>query len=135
MEKMNIAAESIREHWSPISHLFSVGSEEEYDRAVELLNSLIDEIGTDDRHPLYGLLDTLGTLIHAYEEENYTVPDCDGIGMLRFFMDEHGLKSSDLPEIGSEKAVSEIISGGKELSARQIRALAERFNVSPSVFI
>ncbi len=53
MEKMNIATERIREHWSPISHLFSVSNEKEYDRAVELLNSLIDEIGTDERHPLY----------------------------------------------------------------------------------
>lgn len=135
MEKMNIAAESIREHWIPISHLFSVTSEEEYDTAVGLLNSLIDEIGTDERNPLYEFLDTLGTVINAYEEKNYPVPDCDGIGMLCFFMDEHGLTPSDLPEIGSEKTVSKIISGKRELSVRHIRALAERFHVSPAVFV
>lgn len=44
----------------------------EYDQAIAHLNQLIDEIGTGEGHPLYGLLDTLGTLIHAYEEEHYT---------------------------------------------------------------
>ncbi len=135
MEKMNITSESIREHWIPISHLFSVSSEKEYDSAVDLMNSLIDEIGTDERHPLYEFLDTLGTVIHAYEEKNCPVPDCDGVEVLCFFMDEHGLTPSDLPEIGSEKTVSEIISGRRELSARHIRALAERFHVSPAVFV
>ena len=132
---MNITAESIRAHRTPISHLFSVTNEEEYDRAVELLNSLIDEIGTDERNPLYKFLDTLGTVINAYEEKHYSVPDCDGIGMLCFFMDEHGLTPSDLPEIGSEKTVSEVISGKRELSVRHIRVLAERFHISPAVFV
>ena len=54
---MKIPTERIQECWTPISHLFSVTNEEEYDRAVELLSSLIDEIGADERHPLYGFLD------------------------------------------------------------------------------
>ena len=132
---MNIAFESIREHWIPISHLLSVNNDGEYDKAVRLLNSLIDEVGTDDRNPLYEFLDTLGTVINAYEEHNYPMPDCEGIGMLCFFMNEHGLTPSDLPEIGSAKTVSEIISGKKELSASHIRALATRFHVSPAVFV
>ena len=132
---MNIATESIREHWNPIRHLFSINNDEEYDNAVEFLNSLIDEIGLDEQHPLYGLLDTIGTVIHAYEEKNYPVPDCDSIEMLCFFMDEHGLSPSDLPEIGPEKIVVEIISGRKELSVKHIRKLAARFHVSPAVFI
>lgn len=132
---MNIATENIREHWNPISHLFSISSDEEYDKAVEFLNSLLDEIGIDERHPLYGLLDTLGTVIHAYEEKNYPMPDSDSIEMLCFFMDEHGLTPSDFPEIGSEKTVSDIISGRKELSVKHIRELAERFHVSPAIFI
>jgi HTH-type transcriptional regulator/antitoxin HigA len=31
--------------------------------------------------------------------------------------------------------VSEILNGKRELNARQIRALAERFHVSPAVFM
>ena len=50
-------------------------------------------------------------------------------------MEEHGLTQSDLAEIGSQGVVSEILSGKRELNVRQIRALAERFHVSPAVFV
>lgn len=113
----------------------TIRNEREYDQAVKRLNGLLDEIGTDERHPLYGLLDTLGTLIQAYEEEHFEAPEASGPEMLRFFMEEHGLKQSDLPEVGSSRAVSEVLRGKRELNARQIRALAARFRVSPAVFI
>ena len=112
-----------------------IRNEAQYDQAVEHLNALIDEIGTDETHPLYELLDTLGTLVHAYEERHYPVPDCSGREMVGFLMEEHGLKQADLPEIGSQGIVSEVLSGKRELNVRQIRALAQRFHVSPAVFV
>ena len=115
--------------------LLSIRNEHEYDLAVERLNRLLDEVGTDEQHPLYTLLDTLGTLIHAYEEEHHPIPACSGADVLRFLMEEHGLTQSDLPEVGSQGVVSEILRGKRELNARQIRALATRFHVSPAVFI
>ena len=115
--------------------ILTIRNEREYDLAVKRLNGLLYEIGTDERHPLYGLLDTLGTLIHAYEEEHFKKPEPSGTEMLRFFMEEHGLRQSDLPEVGSQRAVSEVLKGKRELTATQIRALANRFHVSPVVFI
>lgn len=50
-------------------------------------------------------------------------------------MDEHGLNQSDLPEVGSQGVVSEILRGRRQLNVRQVRALSERFGVSPAVFI
>lgn len=102
---------------------------------MKRLNTLLDEVGTNECHPLYGLLDTLGTLIRAYEEEHFKDPEPCGPEMLRYFMAEHGLKQSDLPEVGSQRAVSEVLRGKRELTAKQIRALAGRFHVSPAVFI
>lgn len=125
----------LQQHWTAISPLLSLRDEQEYDRAVERLNRLLDEVGIDEQHPLYTLLDTLGTLIHAYEEEHHPIPDCSGVDVLRFLMDEHGLTQSDLPEVGSQGVVSEILRGKRELNVRQIRALAKRFHVSPGVFI
>ncbi|MBM2810626.1 MAG: Transcriptional regulator [Chloroflexi bacterium] len=84
---------------------------------------------------MYTLLDTLGTLIRAYEEEHYPLPDCRGADVLRFLMDEHGLTQSDLPEVGSQGVVSEILRGKRDLNIRQVRLLAERFHVSPAVFV
>jgi len=112
-----------------------IRNEREYDRAVKRLNTLLDEVETNERHPLYGLLDTLGTLIHAYEEEHFKEPEPTGPEMLRYFMDEHELKASDLPEVGSRRAVSQILRGKRDLNASQIRALATRFHVPPTVFI
>jgi HTH-type transcriptional regulator/antitoxin HigA len=50
-------------------------------------------------------------------------------------MAQHGLRQADLPEIGSQGVVSEILAGRRELNLRQVRALAERFGVSPATFI
>jgi HTH-type transcriptional regulator / antitoxin HigA len=118
-----------------MSSALTIRDEREYDQAVQRLNGLLDEIGSNERHPLYGLLDTLGTLIHAYEEQHSEVPEPSGLEMLRFFMEEHELMQSDLPELGSSRAVAEILRGKRELNATQIRALAARFHVSPAVFI
>lgn len=100
--------------------VLSIRNELEYDQAVKRLDSLLDEVGTNERHPLYGLLDTLGTLIHAYEEEHFKEPEPSGTEMLRYFMEEHGLRQSDLPEVGSQRAVSEVLRGKRELTAKQI---------------
>ena len=48
---------------------------------------------------------------------------------------KHDQTVSDLPEIGSPNAVTEILKGAREMDAGQIRALAKRFGVSPSAFL
>lgn len=132
---MSAVTKDLANHWSRVSPLLTIRNEREYDAAIKRLNSLLDEVGANERHPLFGLLDTLGTLIHAYEETHYPMPKQSGADMLRYFMEEHGLSQSDLAEIGTQGVVSEILSGKRELNLRQVRALADRFHVSPAVFI
>jgi HTH-type transcriptional regulator/antitoxin HigA len=50
-------------------------------------------------------------------------------------MEDHGLKQSDLPEIGSQGVISEILSGKRPFNVRQIKLLSKIFNVSPAVFM
>jgi HTH-type transcriptional regulator/antitoxin HigA len=64
---MNLLTKSVQSHWATIRPILTIRNEREYDAAVKRLNELLDEIGTNERHPLYSLLDPLGTLIHAYE--------------------------------------------------------------------
>lgn len=120
--------------WATISPLLVIHNERDYDCAIERLHRLLDEVGTNERHPLYELLDTLATVIHAYEEEHYPELPVSGIEVLQYLMEEHGLTQSDLPEIGSQGVVSELLRTRRELNVRQIRALAQRFGVSPAVF-
>ena len=132
---MTILTKSVQSHWTTIRPILTIRNEREYDAAVKRLNELLDEIGTNEHHPLYGLLDTLGTVIHAYEEQHHRLPESSGTEMLRYLMEEHGLSQSELPEVGSQGVVSEVINGKRELNMRQVRALARRFHVSPAVFI
>jgi HTH-type transcriptional regulator / antitoxin HigA len=132
---MTLATEELKVHWKNVAPLLTIRNEGEYNAAVKRLNELLDEIGDSEKHPLYSLLDTLGTLIEVYEEEHYPIPDATGAEILRFLMDEHGLTQSDLPEVGSQGVVSEILNNKRELNVRQIRLLAKRFKVSAAVFL
>ena len=132
---MTLVTDQLKTNWENIRSLLTIRNEKEYDAAVKHLNELLDEIGTNEKHPLYTLLDTLGTLVHAYEEKHYPIPDVGGAEILRFLMKEHGLTQSDLPEVGSQGVVSEILNGKRELNVRQIRTLSERFKVSAAVFV
>ena len=132
---MNLLTDDIQAHWLAVQPILSIRSEEEYDVAIARMNELLDEVGSDEQHPLYDLLDTLGTVILAYEEKHYPVPECDGIEALQFLMEEHGLSRDDLPELGTSDTLSRILDGRQELTIRQIRSLAERFHVSPATFV
>ena len=80
-------------------------------------------------------METLGSLIESYEVQN--IPEIEGSpsDTLKALMQEHDLKQSDLPEIGSQGVISEILSGKRQFNVRQIKLLSKRFNVSPAVFM
>lgn len=122
--------------WPKVKEMISVPhTEQQYDKMVGLLDSLIDEIGENQNHPLTSYMETLGTLIEAYEVQNIPAPEQDNVSILKFLMAEHGLKQKDMSEIGSQGVVSDILNGRRKLNIRQIQALAKRFQVSPAVFI
>jgi HTH-type transcriptional regulator/antitoxin HigA len=57
--------------WHPVSEvLHKPRTEEEYDRIVELLDNLTDEVGEDENHPLASFMEILGILIEKYENEH-----------------------------------------------------------------
>jgi HTH-type transcriptional regulator / antitoxin HigA len=133
---MNTQLKEIAKVWPDMRDVLSVPhTEKEYRRLVSLLDNVIDEVGNDESHPLASFMETLGSLVEMYETQN--IPEIEGNPMdsLKVLMEEHDIKQSDLPEIGSQGVVSEVLSGKRQLNIRQIRALSERFNVSPAVFI
>ena len=115
--------------------LGTLRTKKEYERAVQLLDAILDEIGQDEKHPLAELADAISVFVERYEAEHVSALTGHPAEVLRFLMQEHELRQSDLPEIGSQGVVSEVLAGKRDLNTRQIRALAERFGVSPAVFV
>jgi HTH-type transcriptional regulator/antitoxin HigA len=44
--------------------------ETEYQKLVNLLDNLIDEVGEDESHPLASMMEIIGLLIKSYESKN-----------------------------------------------------------------
>jgi len=109
-----------------------IRSEADYERTLQEIERLW---GAEEGTAEGDRLDVLATLVEAYDNEHYRMPEASGVEVLRFLMEEHGLTQGDLPEVGSQGVVSEILSGRRELNLRQIKALAKRFGVNPGAFL
>ena len=114
-----------------------IRNERDYARMLSLLDGLLNEVGDDEDHPLADLLDMVGLLVAQYDQENG--PQIEAVNpqdVLKFLMDQHGLKQTDLrKEIGTQGVVSEVLAGSRKINVRQAKALAQRFGVSPVVFL
>lgn len=115
--------------------LRAIRTDADYDKAIAVLNQLLDAGAAEERSPLADLTNMLGALIGDYEDANNPPVKVAPVAMLRFLMEQHELSQSDLPEIGSQGVVSEILHGKRDLNVRQIKKLAGRFHVPAAVFI
>ena len=109
--------------------------EAHYLRMVATLEALLDETAGDEQHPAMGLIDIVGDLIEDYEAGEPPLPAASGVDTLVFLIEQHGLTPADLSEIGDENQVQEVLAGRRELDSRQLRALGQRFGVSPGTFV
>lgn len=132
---MSVLIKQAAEHWHFVSPLLrKPKNEADYDLLVTSLDELLDLIGEDESNPLTSLATIMGGLIEAYDHEHRPMPVASGVDVLRYLMREHGLTQSDLPGVGAQSVVSEVLSGKRQLNLRQIRWLAERFSVKVDVF-
>lgn len=140
METLTFEPGEIREmigHLTALTNrvpLHPLANEADHAEAVRVLNGLLDAGGSDERSELAPLVDILGALIGDYEDVHHDIPGLTPQAVLKELMNQHALKQNDLPEIGSQGVVSEILSGKRDLNARQIGLLAQRFRVSPAAF-
>ncbi len=125
----------IWEQFRAATDITPIRDEAHYARMTEVLVALLDEAQGDEAHPAMGLVDIVGDLIEDYETEHHLLPEVTGVQALKFLMQQHDLKQSDLCEIASQGVVSEILTGKRELNIRQVRALSERFGVSTATFV
>jgi HTH-type transcriptional regulator / antitoxin HigA len=138
MEYMNAVLKSVAPVWKALertTHIGPIKNQKHYDEMVVFANALIDEIGANKKHPLNGLLYIVGECIANYDRIHYAPRPCTGVEMLRELMEANELTQSQLPEIGGQSVVSQILSGQRRLNSRQIAKLARRFAMSADAFI
>lgn len=133
---MNALVQRAAEHWAYVAPLLSPPQNDaEYEVLVAALDDLQDVTGYDNNHPLDGLVAAMANLISDYDQKHFTIPDAPGAEVLRQLMEEHQVSQRELPEIGSQSTVSQILSGKRKLNVRHIQALSQRFGVNPQVFM
>lgn len=131
----NVLLEQAKVGWPLVADVVSVPhTQEEYARAVAMLDELIDEVGEAEDHPLASLMETLGRLVEGYEDDHLPEPLGHPLSTLRILMEEQGVTADDLREIGDRTTIDAILAGRQDLTALQIRLLGQRFHVSPAVF-
>jgi HTH-type transcriptional regulator/antitoxin HigA len=81
-------------------------------------------------------LEILSTLIEAFEEQHYPIPDPDPIEAIKYYMESRGLTRKDLePYIGGRARVSEILNRKRPLSLAMIRKLNQGLGIPAEVLI
>jgi HTH-type transcriptional regulator / antitoxin HigA len=100
-------------------------SKAKYAQALLFVEQAFDA-GLPDR-TLGGRLSVLADRIREYEARNYPWPDtATAADVLTAPMHEYGLRQGDLPEVGSQGVVSEVLAGKRAPKLRQVQALAHR---------
>ena len=104
---MRVAAE----HWQFVSPVMrKPENEADYDALVCGLDELLNLVGENEDSPLMSLVNILSDWIEAYDHEHRPMPVASGADVLRYMMREHNLTQSDLPGVGAQSVVSEVLS-------------------------
>jgi HTH-type transcriptional regulator/antitoxin HigA len=114
-----------------------IESDAEYERLEEIFDKLIskgEEKLSPEENRLFGLL---ANLLEEYEARTLApVPDLSPREILSFLMRENNLKQTDMTGIfGTQSIVSEVLTGKREITKLQAKALAEKFAMKIEAFI
>ena len=117
--------------------LVAIKDSQHFDEAIKIMKELCYR-GENISAGAAEYLSVLGDLIVAYEKnQSYSIdaPVSPQRALLHL-MKENGLAQSDLvPYVGQQSNLSAFLAGKRDLSKEAIVRLAERFQVSPSLFL
>lgn len=114
-----------------------IETEEENEKALAIVERLMDK-GENNLSPEEDrLLRLLVTLIEDFEDEAYPMGDfATPLDTVKSLIFEHELKQADLVDIfGSQSVVSEVLNGKRGISINHAKRLADRFKLPVDLFI
>lgn len=99
-----------------------IRTEDDYKAACSEITVLLKaKPGTPD----FDRLDVISTLVEAYERVHHRIPAPSPIDVIKFRMEQKGLKQKDLvPFIGQLSHVSEVLAGKRKLNLTMIQKLS-----------
>ena len=110
-----------------------IKTEEDYNKAsIRLMEIFHAQPNT----PEIDELDLLMVLVKDYDDKNYQLPELDALEVIKYKMQEMGMKAKDLePIIGSKGHVSAILSGKREITLKMAQKLKNYFSIPAEVFL
>ena len=112
--------------------LIAIDSDAELARA----RALVDRLMASDKPADIARLAAQARLIAAYEEETLPARLPSPAEVIRYLMDQHGLKRADLvPLLGSADRVEDILRGRRLLTLAMVQRLRARFDVPADLLL
>ena len=112
--------------------LIVIDSDAELSRA----RALVDRLMASDEAADIARLAAQARLIALYEEEHWPQRQPNPATVIRYLMDQHGLKRTDLvPLLGTAARVSEVLRGRRPLTLAMIQRLRARFRVPADLLL
>ncbi len=112
-----------------------IKTEQEYNEALILIDSLLDERVAPDSDK-GNQLQLLLLILKDYEDKHYAIPLPDAIDSIKMTMKERGLKNKDLvPLIGSKGYVSQLLNRKKSLTADIMRVFHQKLGIPAEILL
>ena len=110
-----------------------IHTEDDYQKALNRIEEIFDakpgSVEGDE-------LEILGILVDEYEKKHFPIESPKPVEAIKFRMDQLGLEQKELAKIlGSKSRASEILSGKRSLSLRQIKLLYKKLGIPAEILI
>lgn len=132
------AIPSLAKAWAAVqvhALLRPIRNDADFQRVHALANDLSDEVGDDEDHPLFSLLEIVQDLMQRWEDEHVEIPNSEPKELLRYLLEDNDLKQKDLADIISPTLMSDILSGRRKISREVAKSLGARFHLEPGIFL
>lgn len=110
-----------------------IHTEDDHQKALDRIEEIFDaKPGSEEGDEL----EILGILVDEYEKKHFPIEAPKPVEAIKFRMDQLGMEQKDLAKILSSKSrASEILSGKRSLSLRQIKILYRKLGIPAEVLI
>jgi HTH-type transcriptional regulator / antitoxin HigA len=116
-------------------YLNPISSDDEFEATEALLDEIADRMSSANDPRYSALFRILMERVAAWEEEYVPMPEVTPQQTLRFLMEQHKLKQTDLIELVDQSTLSKILRGERAISKALAANLAKYFHTSKEVFL